>query len=411
MRRLMRFWRKNGDQSPWDPAHNVDYHDLEPGFGTGAEPMQAAADASAETAVDADWATELPAVETEFTDARSSDAERAGAGLAEEDFAGSMADRAAAMPPPAPAPERSTRTALEQRRQRLSRVSRARRIGTVLSVAVPLTLLTLFIGGGGWAWYSGRLDIASIRGTEAAQVAGATLGLRIEEFSISGRRYTRESEIVAAVGAYYGDPILGIEPGDAKLRIEGLPWVQSAEVERILPKTISVTVIERVPLAIWQNDARHQIIDTEGMVIPDQQASLFLEELPVVSGLGAPEAASTLIDALTEVPNVQQYVVAAHRRGTRRWDLFLTLGIKVQLPAQDTELALRQLSEADLKYGLFDRDIVNIDLRIPNRMIVRKRNDSEDFDLDLFSDDENVSTYFQDNTENSLTPVSDSITL
>ena len=103
--------------------------------------------------------------------------------------------------------------------------------------------------------------------------------------------------------------------------------MQSAEVERILPKTISVTVVERVPLAIWQNDARHQIIDTEGMVIPDQQASLFLEELPVVSGLGAPEAASTLIDALTEVPNVQQYVVAAHRRGTRRWDLFLTLGI------------------------------------------------------------------------------------
>ena len=68
-------------------------------------------------------------------------------------------------------------------------------------------------------------------------------------------------------------------------------------------------------------------------------------------------------------------------------------------------------SEVGVIQGLFDRDIVNIDLRIPNRMIVRKRNDSEDFDLDLFSDDENVSTYFQDNTENSLTPVSDSITL
>lgn len=411
MRRLMRFWRKNGDHSSRDSAHNVDYHDFEPGFGTGSETMQAAADASAKTAMDADWATEVPAVETEFTDARSIDAERAGAGLAEEDFAGSMADRAAAMPPPAPAPERSTRSALEQRRRRITRVSRARQIGTVLSVAVPLTLLTLFVGGGGWAWYSGRLDIASIRGTEAAQIAGAGLGLRIEEFSISGRRYTRESEIVAAVGAYYGDPILGIEPADAKLRIEGLPWVQSAEVERILPKTISVTVVERVPLAIWQNDAQHQIIDTEGSVIPDQQASLFLEELPVVSGLGAPDAATALIDTLAEVPNVQQYVVAAHRRGTRRWDLFLTLGIKVQLPAQGTELALRQLSEADLKYGLFDRDIVNIDLRIPNRMIVRKRNDSEDFDLDLFSDDENVSTYFHDNTENSLTLVSDSITL
>jgi len=406
MRRLMRFWRKNGDQSPRYSAHNVDYHDLEPGFGTGAEAMQAADQPNADWASEVYEASEDLAAEHELTVERVPEAE-----WADADFAGSMAEAASTTPPPAPAPERSTRSALEQRRRRITRVSRARQIGSVLSVAVPLTLLTLFVGGGGWAWYSGRLDIASIRGTEAAQVAGAALGLRIEEFSISGRRYTRESEIVAAVGAYYGDPILGIEPADAKLRIEGLPWVQSAEVERILPKTISVTVVERVPLAIWQNDAQHQIIDTEGSVIPDQQASLFLEELPVVSGLGAPDAASALIDTLAEVPNVQQYVVAAHRRGTRRWDLFLTLGIKVQLPAQDTELALRQLSEADLKYGLFDRDIVNIDLRIPNRMIVRKRNDSEDFDLDLFSDDENVSTYFQDNTENSLTPVSDSITL
>ena len=406
MRRLMRFWRKNGVQSPRDSAHNVDYHDLEPGFGTGAEAMQAADQPNADWASEAYEASEDLAAEHELTVERVPEAE-----WADADFAGSMAEATSTMPPPAPAPERSTRSALEQRRRRITRVSRARQIGTVLSVAVPLTLLTLFVGGGSWAWYSGRLDIASIRGTEAAQVAGAALGLRIEEFSISGRRYTRESEIVAAVGAYYGDPILGIEPADAKLRIEGLPWVQSAEVERILPKTISVTVVERVPLAIWQNDAQHQIIDTEGSVIPDQQASLFLEEIPVVSGLGAPDAASALIDTLAEVPNVQQYVVAAHRRGTRRWDLFLTLGIKVQLPAQDTELALRQLSEADLKYGLFDRDIVNIDLRIPNRMILRKRNDSKNFDLDLFSDDENVSTYFQDNTENSLTPVSDSITL
>ena len=52
MRRLMRFWRKNGDQSPRDSAHNVDYHDLEPGFGTGAEAMQAADHATADHTAD-----------------------------------------------------------------------------------------------------------------------------------------------------------------------------------------------------------------------------------------------------------------------------------------------------------------------------------------------------------------------
>ncbi len=400
----MRLWRKTGDHSSRDSAHNVDYHDLEPGFGLGAErDAPGPSDTSTAVGKDADTVDPHSAEQDLAVEASSQSSGEAQRGEAFSTSPG-LVD-------PASSPTFSSRSALEQRRQRLSRVSRARRTGVVLSIAVPLTLLTLFVGGGGWAWYSGRLDIASIRGTEAAQIAGASLGLRIEEFSISGRRYTREAEIVAAVGAYYGDPILGIDPADAKLRIEGLPWIASAEVERILPKTIAVTVVERVPLAIWQSDSRHQIIDNTGAIIPDQQASQFLEELPVVSGLGAPEAASDLIDALSAVPNVRQYVVAAQRRGTRRWDLFLTLGIRVQLPAEGTEPALEQLSDADHKYGLLDRDIVNIDMRFPNRMIVRKRNESEGFDLDLFSDDENVSTYFQDNTENSLTPVSDSITL
>lgn len=301
-------------------------------------------------------------------------------------------------------------SALEQRRRRLTRATRERRIGNFFRVVVPITLGALLVGGGAWAWQSGRLDLVGIRSAEAAQVAGAVIGLRIEEFSISGRRYTRESDIVAAVGAYYGDPILGIDPLDAKLRIEGLPWVERAEVERILPKTISVNVIERVPLAIWQSDDLHQIIDTKGTVIPDQAASDFLD-LPVVSGDGAEDAAADLVSVLSIVPSIRQYVVAAERRGDRRWDLFLTLGIKVQLPGQNADLALRHLAEAEGRYGLFKRDIVNIDLRVPDRMIVRKRNESVDSDVDLFGDEKNVSTFFQDNSENSLTPASDSFTL
>ena len=301
-------------------------------------------------------------------------------------------------------------TALEQRRRRLNRESRHRRVSGFLRVATPLVVGVALVSAFAWSWYSGRIDIASIRGAHAAQVAGAVVGLRIEEFSISGRRYTRESDIVAAVGAYYGDPILAIDPTDAKLRIEGLPWIDQAEVERILPKTISVNVIERVPMAIWQSNDLHQVIDTRGEVIIDQSPSDFLD-LPVVSGDGAADAASDLVSTLGIVPSIRQYVVAAERRGDRRWDLFLTLGITVQLPSENADLALRQLSEAEGRYGLFNRDIVNIDLRVPDRMIVRKRSESADDDRDLFSTETHVSTFFQDSSENSLTPDGDSVTL
>ena len=92
-------------------------------------------------------------------------------------------------------------TALEQRRRRLNRESRHRRVSGFLRVATPLVVGVALVSAFAWSWYSGRIDIASIRGAHAAQIAGAVVGLRIEEFSISGRRYTRESDIVAAVGA------------------------------------------------------------------------------------------------------------------------------------------------------------------------------------------------------------------
>jgi len=301
-------------------------------------------------------------------------------------------------------------SALEQRRRKLNRESRHRRISGFLRVASPLVLVVAIISAVAWTWYSGRMDIASIRGAQAAQVAGSAVGLRIEEFSISGRRYTRESDIVAAVGAYYGDPILAIDPTDAKLRIEGLPWVERAEVERILPKTISVNVIERIPMAIWQSNDLHHVIDTRGQVIIDQSPSDFLD-LPVVSGDGAASAAAELVSVLNIVPSIRQYVVAAERRGDRRWDLFLTLGIKVQLPGDNADLALRRLADAEGRFGLFNRDIVNIDLRVPDRMIVRKRNESEEDGRDLFSTKKHVSTFFQDSSENSLTTDEDSVTL
>ena len=346
MRRLIGFWRKDGHVEASSEAHKVDYSDRK-------------LDARTFTARNEDEAPE---------------------------------------------------SALEQRRRKLNRESRHRRISGFLRVASPLVLGIALISAVAWSWYSGRVDIASIRGAQAAQVAGSAVGLRIEEFSISGRRYTRESDIVAAVGAYYGDPILAIDPTDAKLRIEGLPWVERAEVERILPKTISVNVIERIPMAIWQSNDLHQIIDTKGEVIIDQSPSDFLD-LPVVSGDGAADAAAELVSVLNIVPSIRQYVVAAERRGDRRWDLFLTLGIKVQLPGENADLALRRLSEAEGRFGLFNRDIVNIDLRVPDRMIVRQRNESEEDGRNLFSTKKHVSTFFQDSSENSLTTAEDSVTL
>ena len=161
--------------------------------------------------------------------------------------------------------------------------------------------------------------------------ATALAGLRITDVVIEGRANTPEPLLRAALGVSIGDPILGFSVEMARQRIETLSWVEHATVERRLPGTVVVVLQERRPFAIWQNQGKFVLIDRTGQVVANQNVAEF-RQLPLVVGPGAPAAAATLIDALTDRPDLQKRVVAAVRVGERRWNLRLNNGADVMLP-------------------------------------------------------------------------------
>ena len=55
----------------------------------------------------------------------------------------------------------------------------------------------------------------------------------------------------------------------------------------------------------------------------------------------------------------------------RRWNLRLTNGIDVRLPEGDVAPALDRLVALDREKKLLSRDIVAVDLRLPDRVTVR----------------------------------------
>jgi cell division protein FtsQ len=67
---------------------------------------------------------------------------------------------------------------------------------------------------------------------------------------------------------------------------------------------------------------------------------------------------------------VASRVSAAVRIGGRRWDLKLDNGIAVRLPEEGAGDALRLLAAAAGE-GLFERDILAIDLRMEDRLVVQ----------------------------------------
>ena len=226
---------------------------------------------------------------------------------------------------------------------------------------------------GGAAVLARGAQPGAVLATMRERIAGAT-SLRVERVVIEGRTSTPEPLLRAALGVSPGDKLLGFSLEAARARIEALTWVQHATVERRLPGTVVVQLTERRPFAVWQNAGKFVLIDRAGQVVADQDpvkdAAAFTV-LPLVVGAGAPEGAAALMDQLAAQPGLKSRVVAAVRVGERRWNLRLSNGADVLLPEGQEAAAMAKLMELHAAQALLDRPLQMLDMRLPDRLVVR----------------------------------------
>ena len=222
----------------------------------------------------------------------------------------------------------------------------------------------------GWGVRSGHVDrawTATVDWTEAMTVVA---GLRVDDVLVVGRSQTQPSDLLAALDVTRGTPILSLDLGDLRERVNALPWIATARVERRLPDTLFVEVTERRPLALWQRDGRLSLIDDAGAVILRSDLGRFAT-LPIIIGEGAPERAADVLSMLSSEPDLAARVAALTWIGDRRWDLRLDDDIAIQLPEQGAAKAWSELAALEREHGVLARDVHTIDLRIPDQLIVR----------------------------------------
>ena len=212
--------------------------------------------------------------------------------------------------------------------------------------------------------------ISSLR--ERLGLATAASGLRVSDIVIEGRANTPEPLLWAAIGVNKGDPILGFSLEDVRARVESIPWIEHATVERRLPGTLVINLQERRPFAVWQNQGKYVLVDRTGQVVTNQDVAQF-PHLPLIVGQGAPGAAATLLDALRERPALAQKVVASVRVGERRWNLRTTSGSDILLPEGHEVVALDRLIQLQQQHDVLDRPLAAIDMRLPDRLVFRPK--------------------------------------
>ena len=247
-----------------------------------------------------------------------------------------------------------------------------------------VAIFSLALAGPAWLWQSGWVADATNSVFRAAADSLADAGFRVEEVMLEGRDNESSARIMKALDIARGVPLLTVDLVSARKRLEELPWIRVASVEREFPATVRVRIVERRPLALWQRKNELVLVDDEGDVITSQKLERF-PDLLVLVGQDAPTHATALLAILAHEPDLKRRVNAAVRVGDRRWNIRMDNGVYVRLPEADALSAWQRFARLERQHKLLKQDLLSIDLRIPDQLIVRTRDGQPAIDRKVLS--------------------------
>jgi len=210
--------------------------------------------------------------------------------------------------------------------------------------------------------------IGGIKGARDG-IAGA-IGFRVVSVALAGNHHVSREEVLATAGVNGTTSLLFLDVDQTRERLKTNPWIADATVLKLYPGELQIGVKEREAFALWQKDGRVSVIADDGTVLEPYVAPRLIQ-LPLVVGEGAQTKAKEFLALLDRYPTMRDFVRASVLVGERRWNLRLKNGIDVRLPETDVAPALERLVALDNEKNLITRDIVAIDLRLPDRVTVR----------------------------------------
>ncbi len=215
----------------------------------------------------------------------------------------------------------------------------------------------------------------------SGNVAGY-FGYAARDIAIAGLEHQTANAVLSVIGVRPDSPLVFFDATRAKRILENVDWVEQASVRRLHPNRLEIEVVERKPYAVWQRGGAHYVIDRTGVALSTLSASDH-GDLMIVTGEGANEGVFELVNHLEDYQRLHSQVKAAARVGQRRWTLYLHSGVKVALPEHGIAPALAKLDALQRQYGVLEKAVTLIDLRLQDRVAIRLENEEEVADKPL----------------------------
>jgi len=203
----------------------------------------------------------------------------------------------------------------------------------------------------------------------------------VRTVSVTGLNRVEEGHVLRQAGVKGSANVFSVDLEAARERVEGLKWVRFATVQRVLPDTIAIKIVERTPVgvarirgAIYQFDAEAELLDQDrggadfpilhGLISNNaemnrKKVDLYLQIMTDLHG--KEEFSEVQINDALEVSVISQHepvmviLGADHLRD--HWGQYLQLRKKIQTEYPDT---------------------VQVDFRFKNQAILRASPDAPD---------------------------------
>jgi cell division protein FtsQ len=248
-----------------------------------------------------------------------------------------------------------------------------------------LTLATLLGSAVLGVFKGGHVDAVLAQLADSRNALANSAGFRITSVVVNGRKQLSQDEVLGIGGVNGRSSLLFLDAATVRDKLKANPWIADATVQKFYPGQLQIDLVERTAFALWQQGGRLAVIADDGAVLEPYVSRRFTS-LPLVVGKGAETRARDFLALLARYPQVHSITKAAIFVGERRWNLRLKDGLDIRLPENDVGNALAALSKMDKEDKLFSRDIVAVDMRLPDRLTVQLSEDAAKAREELFKD-------------------------
>jgi len=215
------------------------------------------------------------------------------------------------------------------------------------------------------------LGLPAMVRAEVNDLAGRA-GFAVAKIEVRGLERMDEMPVSDIAVKYVERSMLAVDLDSLRAEVMKLGWVKDARVSRRLPDALVVDVVERQPVAVWQNEGRLSLVDAAGIELGPVSPQA-IPDLPLVVGPTANKRTAALAKLMDAAPALKPMLAGATWVGDRRWDLRFQSGEQLLLPEGEAEAAaaLVNFARMDGVDRLLGRGVLRFDMRDPARFVLR----------------------------------------